>query len=167
MKALGHYEILDTPPDGCFDRITTLAAELFDTPIALVTIVDEDRIWFKSRYGLDDVTEISRDPGLCASAILRDEAYVVEDARKDPRTLANPLVCGQFGLRFYAAAPLRTSSGAKLGTLCVIDREPRLFSPRQSDMLQRLAEIVVDHMELRISALNAVREARAESGASA
>lgn len=160
MAAVKRYEILDTPPDGTFDRITALAADLFDVPIALVTIVDHDRIWFKSRYGLDSVTEIQRDPGLCASAVLEDSPYVVESARKDPRTLANPLVAGAFGLQFYAAAPLRTGDGHRLGTLCIIDREPRVFSPRQAKFLERLAEIVVDEMELRIAALNAVRDAK-------
>lgn len=161
LDAVRRYDILDTPPDGSFDRITALAAELFDVPIALVTIVDHDRIWFKSRFGLDGVEEIGRDPGLCASAILQDEPYIVEEARKDARSLANPLVSGKFGLQFYAAAPLRTSDGHRLGTLCIIDREPRLFSPRQGNLLQRLSEIVVDEMELRISALNAIRKAGA------
>ena len=162
LDAVRRYDILDTPPDGSFDRITALAAELFDVPIALVTIVDHDRIWFKSRFGLDGVEEIGRDPGLCASAILQDEPYIVEEARKDARSLANPLVSGKFGLQFYAAAPLRTADGHRLGTLCIIDREPRLFSPRQGNLLQRLSDIVVDEMELRISALNAIRKAGAE-----
>lgn len=163
LEAVRRYDILDTPRDGNFDRITTFAAELFDTPIALVTIVDQDRIWFKSRYGLEEVQEISRDPGLCASAVLDDLPYIVESARKDPRTLANPLVSGSFGLQFYAAAPLKTADGHRLGTLCIIDREPRVFSPRQAAFLERLAQIVVDEMELRISALRAIREAKAEA----
>ena len=160
LEAVRRYDILDTPPDGAFDRITALAAELFDVPIALVTIVDHDRIWFKSRYGLEGVEQIDREPGLCASAILGDEAYVIEEARSDPRSLANPLVAGKFGLQFYAAAPLRTGDGHRLGTLCIIDREPRVFSPRQADVLQRLADVVMDAMELRISALNAIRAAQ-------
>lgn len=160
ISAVRRYQILDTPPDGTFDRITALASELFDVPIALVTIVDEDRIWFKSRCGLDAVQEIPRDRGLCASAILQDAPYVVEEARRDPRTLANPLVRGQFGLQFYAAAPLRTTDGYRLGTLCIIDREPRVFSPRQADVLDRLSHIVMDEMELRLGAMRAVAEAR-------
>ena len=160
IDAIRRYDVLDTPPDGSFDRVTALAAQLFDVPIALVTIVDHDRIWFKSRYGLDDVEQIDRDPGLCASAVLQDEPYVVEAARQDARTLANPLVSGKFGLQFYAAAPLRTTDGHRLGTLCILDREPRMFSPRQADLLQRLSEIVMDEMELRLSALTAVRESQ-------
>ncbi len=156
LKAVRRYDILDTPPDGSFDHITELAAEIFDVPIALVTIVDEDRIWFKSRRGLEEVQEIPCDPGLCASAILQDAPYVIEEARKDPRALANPLVAGQFGLQFYAAAPLRTSDGYRLGTLCIIDREPRMFSPKQAGVLQRLADIVMDGMELRLAARRAL-----------
>lgn len=152
LEAVRRYDLLDTPPDGSFDRITALASELFDVPIALVTIVDHDRIWFKSSCGLDGVTEIPRSPGLCASAILQDSPYVVEAARQDPRTLANPLVAGDFGLQFYAAAPLKTTDGHRLGTLCIIDKEPRVFSPKQGEILQRLCEIVMDEMELRLSA---------------
>lgn len=152
LAAVRRYDVLDTPPDGSFDRITRLASELFDVPIALVTIVDHDRIWFKSKAGLEDVNELPRDPGLCASAILQDSPYIVEEARTDPRTLANPLVSGRFGLQFYAAAPLRTSEGYRLGTLCLLDREPRMFSPKQAAVLQHLADVVMDEMELRLAA---------------
>jgi GAF domain-containing protein len=161
LAAVRRYEILDTPPDGSFDRVTAVASEIFDVPIALVTIVDQDRIWFKSRYGLDGVEQVGRDPGLCASAILQDEPYIVEQARSDPRTLNNPLVRGQFGLQFYAAAPLRTSDGYRLGTLCIIDREPRMFSPKQAEILDHLSHIVMDEMELRLSAMRVVAAARA------
>lgn len=156
LEAVRRYDLLDTPPDGAFDRITALAAELFDVPIALVTIVDRDRIWFKSRHGLDGVSEIDRDPGLCASAMFADAPYVVEAAKTDPRTLANPLVAGTFGLQFYAASALHTSDGHALGTLCLIDREPRVFSPRQARILQHLSDIVMDAMELRLAARRAL-----------
>jgi GAF domain-containing protein len=164
LAAVRRYDILDTPPDGAFDRVTALAAKIFDVPIALVTIVDHDRIWFKSRHGLDSVDQIGRDPGLCASAILEDRPYVVEAARTDARSLANPLVAGKFGLQFYAAAPLRTSDGHRLGTLCIIDREPRMFSPRQGEVLQGLADIVMDEMELRLSSLRTLRGEHAATG---
>jgi hypothetical protein len=94
LAAVRRFDILDTPPDGGFDRITAMAARLFGTPIAIVSIVDTDRIWFKSRHGLPDVAQIGRDPGLCASAILDHVPWVVTDAAADPRTLANPLVAG-------------------------------------------------------------------------
>ncbi|MFN2460778.1 MAG: PP2C family protein-serine/threonine phosphatase [Candidatus Velthaea sp.] len=160
LDAVRRFAILDTPPDGAFDRIAALAARLLDVPIALVTIVDEDRIWFKSRIGLDDVTEIPRDPGLCASAICQNDVYVVENARADVRTLANPLVAGEFGLQFYAAAPLRTHDGANLGTLCVLDREPRTLSPSDAQTLETLAAVVVDELELRLRALEMVTTER-------
>ena len=155
IKTLKRYDILDTPPDGNFDRITKLAAKLLNVPIAIVTLVDTDRIWFKSRYGLD-VTQIGRDPGLCASAILSDEIYLVEDALKDPRTLVNPLVAGSFGLQFYAAAPLKVKDGHNLGTLCIIDRQPRQLSQSEKEILQDLANILIDEMELRLAARAAV-----------
>lgn len=156
LEAVLGYDILDTPPDGAFDRITELAARLFDVPIAIVSIVDTDRIWFKSRHGVD-VEEIPRDPGLCASAILADDIYVVEDALADPRTLANPLVAGSLGLRFYAAQPLVTGDGHGLGTLCIIDRQPRTFSEDQAAILRTLAAIVMDSLEMRLAARDVVR----------
>jgi len=151
LEAVRRYEILDTPPDGAFDRITALAARIFDVPISIVSIVDSDRIWFKSRHGID-VTEIGRDPGLCASAILQYEPWLVTDAEVDPRTLTNPLVVGELGLRFYAGAPLTTRDGYNLGTLNVIDIEPRELTALQIATLEDLAAIVVDELELRLAA---------------
>ena len=156
MAAVNRYEILDSPPDGAFDRITSLAARIFNVPIATITIVDSDRIWFKSKYGLDAV-QIDRDPGLCASAVINYEPWVVNDASKDPRTLENPLVRGELGLRFYAGAPLRTADGFNLGTLNIIDSKPRELTSDELEMLQQLADIVVDEMELRLAALRLVR----------
>lgn len=157
LAALRRYDVLDTPPDGSFDRITQLAAGLFSTPISIVSLVDHDRIWFKAHHGLD-VAQIDREPGLCASAILQSDAWLLEDARADPRSLANPLVAGDFGLRFYLGIPLRTHDGFNLGTLCVIDREPRTVSQLQIDQLTHLASLVMDQMELRLSARRAVSE---------
>lgn len=155
IKALKKYDILDTPPDGSFDQVTKLAAKLLNMPIALVSLVDTDRIWFKSRYGLD-VLQINRDPGLCASAILSDEIYLAEDTIIDPRTLANPLVAGEFGLRFYAALPLKVREGYNLGTLCVLDKNPRCFTEEQKEILESLAKIVIDQLELRLAARTAI-----------
>lgn len=159
MLAVKRYDILDTPPDGAFDRVTALAARRFDVPISIVSIVDSDRIWFKSHHGLS-VNQISRDPGLCASAILSREPHVLLDASVDPRSLVNPLVAGDFGLRFYAGVPLRTSDGFNLGTLCVIDKEPRPIDQAQIDDLKDLAALVMDQMELRMSARVAVAQAQ-------
>ena len=155
LAAIQRYDVLDTPRDGAFDRITALAAKHFDVPIAIVSIVDRDRIWFKSHHGLD-VEEIGRDPGLCASAIMQYDPWVVEDAVVDPRTLANPLVAGEFGLRFYAGAPLTTRDGHNLGTLCVIDQQPRQLSDEQTQTLSDMAAIVMDELELRLTSRQVV-----------
>lgn len=160
MAAVRRYDILDTPPDGAFDRIALLAARLLDTPIATVSIVDEDRIWFKSHHGVD-ASQIDRVPGLCASAIMRDDPYVVADAAMDPRAALNPLVAGELGVRFYAAAPLITGDGYRLGTLNVIDRRPRTITEDDVATLQDLAAVVMDEIELRLSARK-VAEVKAE-----
>ncbi|MEX1162923.1 MAG: GAF domain-containing sensor histidine kinase [Nitriliruptor sp.] len=156
MDAVRRYDILDTPPDGAFDRITALAARLSDVPISTITIVDEDRIWFKSAVGLDGVSQIDREPGLCASAIVHPVPYIVTDASLDPRTLSNSLVCGELGLRFYLAVPLRTSDGHNLGTLNVIDSAPRAVREGEIENLEDLATVVVDELELRLAAKRAV-----------
>ena len=159
MAAVRRYDILDTPSDGTFDRITALAARLFNVPIAIISIVDEDRIWFKSHHGLP-IEQVDREPGLCASAILGTDPYLLSDASIDPRSLANPLVAGDFGLRFYAAVPLTTSDGHNLGTLCVIDKQPRPIDEGQIEDLKDLASVVIDQMEMRISARRAVGQAQ-------
>ena len=135
MAAVKRYDILDTPADGSFDRVTAIAARRFNVPISIISIVDNDRIWFKSHHGLD-VSQIDREAGLCASAILKNDAHILLDASKDIRSLANPLVAGDFGLRFYAGVPLTTSDGYNLGTLCVIDKEPRQVTHAQVEDLK-------------------------------
>lgn len=155
LDAVRRYDVLDTPPDGAFDRITALAARLCGVPISIVSVVDTDRIWFKSHHGLD-TNQISRDPGLCASAILQDKPWLVTDAATDPRTLANPLVAGEFGLRFYLGIPLTTHDGFNLGTLCIIDREPRPTTDNEVATMRDLAAITVDELELRLSGRLAV-----------
>jgi GAF domain-containing protein len=159
LAAVRRYDVLDTPADGAFDRITRLAGLVLEMPIAIVSLVDHDRIWFKSTHGLDGVEQIDREPGLCASAILSDEAWIVEDARIDPRALANPLVAGEFGLRFYAGSPLQTDDGYNLGTLCVIDKEPRRLTEDQVRILDDLAALVIDELELRLAARQQARRA--------
>jgi GAF domain-containing protein len=155
IEALNRYNILDTPPDGSFDRITKLVATIFEVPIAIISLVDTERIWFKSAHGLS-VNQIDRVPGLCASAILSSDVYVIGDACKDPRSLANPLVAGEFGLRFYAAAPLQTEDQCNLGTLCIIDKTPRSLTEKEQKILKELADVVMDEMELRLSLRNTV-----------
>lgn len=151
IQALRRYAILDTPPDGAFDRITALAARVTGTPIAIVSLVDTDRIWFKSHHGLV-IREIDREPGLCASAILSPDAYILNDAATDLRSLSNPLVAGDFGLRYYVGIPLQTHDGFRLGTLCCLDFQPRDTRPSEIENLQDLAALVMEQMELRLGA---------------
>ncbi|HVE46241.1 MAG TPA: SpoIIE family protein phosphatase [Acidimicrobiales bacterium] len=155
LAALQRYDVVEAPVDGTFDRITALAARLLRVPIAIVSIVDQDRIWFRSHHGID-VPDIPRSPGLCASAILQTEPYVLPDARLDPVALANPLVAGEFGLRFYAAIPLTMADGHNLGTLCVIDKQPRTLTDEELATLTDLALLVVHELELRLAARMAV-----------
>ncbi|NDU71539.1 SpoIIE family protein phosphatase [Actinomadura sp. DSM 109109] len=153
LAAVRRYRILDTPPDGTFDAIASLAARSLGAPIATVSIVDRDRIWFKAVHGLPGVSQIDRDPGLCATAIQHDTAYVVTDALTDPRTAANPLVHGEMGVRFYAAAPITTADGHRLGTVNVLDTRPREASEEQLAILGDLAALVAQELECRLSSI--------------
>lgn len=140
LEALRGLNILDTPPEERFDRITRIAAELFDVPIALVSLVDAERQWFKSRYGLD-AFESSRATSFCGHAILQDSVFHVADAAQDPRFHDNPLVTGPPHIRFYAGAPLY-AGGEAIGTLCLIDSKPREFDATDRSQLEGLARWV-------------------------
>lgn len=155
--AVRRYEILDAPADGTFAHIAWLAATVFGTPIATVSIVDTNRVWFAATHGLDGVSEVGVEPGLCASVVQQDGPYVVNDAAVDPRTLDHPLVRGALGLRFYAAAPITTVDGHRLGTVNVIDRQPREATDTQVAVLTRLAALVGEHLDLRLATLKTVR----------
>ncbi|WP_052475957.1 GAF domain-containing sensor histidine kinase [Cohnella kolymensis] len=150
IMALRRYQILDTPPDGAFDRITSLASELLNVPVAITSLVDTERIWFKSHHGVD-LQEVQREPGLCSSAILRDLPYILNDASIDPQSLAHPLVAGEAGFRFYAGVPLTTHDNYNLGVLCVMDYKPRTITEQELNILKKLAQIVMDEMELRLA----------------
>jgi GAF domain-containing protein len=158
IKAVGRYQILDTPPDGALDRIAAMAAKLFGVPMTTVSIVDTDRVWFKASRGMAGVRQVARDPGLCASVILEGKPLLICDAKSDPRTAGHPLVTGDFGLRFYAAAPIVTADGDLLGTVAVMDTEPHEATLEQLETLTDLAAVVMDHLELRLSAMNALRD---------
>ncbi|MBF0299242.1 MAG: response regulator [Oligoflexia bacterium] len=149
LVVLDNYQILDTLPEQNFDDLTLLASYICKTPIALITLVDQIRQWFKSKVGLD-IVETSREIAFCSHAILQDDIFIVADALKDERFHDNPLVIEAPHIRFYAGAPLKTLSGHNLGTICVIDREPRELDSNQIVMLQAIARQVVNNLELRL-----------------
>ncbi|HSH60737.1 MAG TPA: response regulator [Acidimicrobiales bacterium] len=148
LAALHSYDILDTAPEEGFDDLVRLAAYICDVPIALVSLVDADRQWFKARIGLESA-ETSRDVSFCAHAISGEEPFLVPDAQADERFANNPLVTSGPGIRFYAGVPLLAREGHALGTLCAIDRRPRTFSTRQLEALQALSRQVVALLEQR------------------
>lgn len=147
LESLRRYEILDTEPEAAFDDLTLLASYVCQTPVALISLVDADRQWFKSRVGVS-VTETSRDIAFCASAILQPDIFLVPDATQDRRFAENPLVVAEPKIRFYAGATLMTD-GQALGTLCVVDRVPRELGAEQLEALRALSRQVVAQLELR------------------
>ncbi|GAB1693745.1 GAF domain-containing protein [Krasilnikovia sp. M28-CT-15] len=159
LTAVRRYQLVDQPAEEAYVRIAFVAGAVFDTPVATVSLVEQDRVWLAGCVGLTGVREVGKEPGLCASVIQQDDVYVINNAAVDPRTLAHPLVRGELGLRFYAAAPIHTYDGHRLGTVNVIDNRPREASPRQLAALEHLAAMVTDELELR---LMVVRSAAAE-----
>jgi len=147
VDALKRHGLLDTPPDPAFDAVTKAAKTAFDVPIALVSLVDETRQWFKSCIGLD-VRETARDISFCTHAIGQSDVYVVPDAAADPTFASNPLVTGAPYIRFYAGAPLVDADGFALGTLCVIDTEPRRFPASDRALLTALGRCALSAIEL-------------------
>ncbi|WP_205500181.1 GAF domain-containing protein [Rufibacter psychrotolerans] len=133
--------------EGSFKHIAAMATRMFNVPIALVNLVDRDYVWTKGGMGLEATPPVPREVSLCSLAILKDETTVFENARQEPCLLANPMVTGDFGLQFYAAAPLTTSDGYNIGALCIVDKEPRSFSETDQKILQNLASIVVENLE--------------------
>ncbi len=152
LKVLWQYSVLDTVPEEIFDDLTELAARICEAPIALITLVDEKRQWFKSKVGIS-IKETSRDISFCAHAIKQPELFIVPDATKDARFASNPLVISDPKVRFYAGAPLVSPDGYALGTLCVIDKVPRELRPGQEQALRILARHVMSQLELRRRAL--------------
>lgn len=161
LKVLWQYDVLDTVPEEVFDDLTELAARICEAPIALISLVDEDRQWFKAKVGTT-MTETARDVSFCAHAITQSGLFLVSDATKDPRFRNSPLVTTDPKIRFYAGAPLVTADGYALGTLCVIDMVPRKLRPDQQQALLILARHVVSQLELRqrTSQLAIVRKQR-------
>jgi signal transduction histidine kinase len=160
LAALARYKIVDTAAEAIYDDITLLAAEICDVPIALISLVEQDRQWFKSVVGLP-VSETSRAVSFCAHSLGGEETLLVADSLEDVRFSNNPLVTGDPNIRFYAGAPLRTPDGFNLGTLCVIDRKPRELSPSKLMALEALARLVMTQLELRLAAIEEEQSAAA------
>jgi signal transduction histidine kinase len=154
LRTISNYEILDTPREGNFDRITKLAATLLNVPIVLVSIVDEDRIWFKSRYGFSE-KEIPKSRELFGSSFLKKEFEYMN--RSEEQSLINPILAHDSGFEFYASAPLITLDGHNLGSLCILDRKARQITENEKKVLTDLATIVMDEMEMRLAARKAYR----------
>ncbi len=148
MRTLQLYRILDSESNAMFDDLTRLAAAICESPISLISLVDQDRQWFLSRVGLD-VPQTPRDISFCAHAINQNDVFVVEDASLDPRFATNPLVTSEPRIRFYAGAPLVMANGSSLGTLCVIDHKSRHLTGMQLEALKTLRAAVVTQLELR------------------
>ena len=148
VAALHQYAILDTEPERAFDDLVLLASFICKTPIALISLVDEDRQWFKSKVGIS-ATQTSRDIAFCSTAIQQPDVFVVPDALQDERFRTNPLVISEPNIRFYAGAPLINEDGYALGTLCVIDLTPRELGAEQESALKALSRLVLIQMEFR------------------
>jgi sigma-B regulation protein RsbU (phosphoserine phosphatase) len=156
MAAARRFDVLGSPPDGAFDRITSMTARLLGVPIAIVSIVDPDGIWFQPHHGVD-VHGVGGQARLCASAVLGDGPWLGSDAATDPGTLADPAVARELGLRFYAGVPLTTQDGYDVGMLCVLDQAPRTLTDDEAATLEDLAALLMSELELRLAARTAVQ----------
>jgi GAF domain-containing protein len=153
LQALYHYRLLESLPAGYFTNLAHIIAQSFDTPIALVSVVDKEEVLFPGNVGMEGTNAVPRGLSLCSLAVLEDQPTIFRDALKEPCLLSNPLVTGEFGLRFYAGAPILTKDGFALGTVCVVDKEPREFSAKEEAMLQSFADTAMAEIELRLKLL--------------
>lgn len=158
--AIRRWEILDVPPD-CYHEIAALAARLFAVPYSVVTVIDEDGIWFHGRHGVD-LPGVPLGPGLCLTVVTTGRPHGLADASLDPSACTNPLVAGEFGLRFYLGVPLLTADGHNVGTLAVFDQTPRPVPNDRLDVLEALAGLVVREFEIRLAARAAVAREQEE-----
>lgn len=158
VRILQRYKILNTPSEKAFDSIVALTANIFQVPIALISIIDVNKVFLKANIGMGKVKSTPRKNSLCSFAILSPEITVFEDALKEPCLLANPVITGKLGLKFYAGAPIISHDGFTIGTLCIIDKKPREFSEQNASVLKNLATIVMEQIELRLSAIEEVNK---------
>jgi len=154
VEVLKRYKILNTPPEHTFNNVAKLAAQIFNVPIALVSLVNTDEVFFKANFGMGKTSISERGKSLCSLAILTPEVTVFEDASREACLLANPLVIGEFGLKFYAGAPLITHDGFMIGTVCIIDKKTREFTSQDKEILKGLSNVIMDEIEMRLSAIN-------------
>lgn len=150
MKAVNSFvTILNGYPSKYFHDMAATIARAFNSSIALISIVKSEEVEFRGNFGMEETSTVDRGMSLCSLAILDDNPTVFEDATKEPCLLTNPLVAGNFGLRFYAGAPLKTRDGYNIGTVCIVDKEPRPFSEQEISLLNRFAENVMEELEER------------------
>jgi GAF domain-containing protein len=150
VAALDRYAILDSEPEQSFDDLVVLAAHICQVPMAMLSLVDDHRQWFKSKFGVE-VRETSKEASICAHAIQQNDLFIVPDTLQDARFRENPLVTGEPHIRFYAGAPLINDEGYALGTLCVLDREPRELDAEQKEAINALGRLALRQMELRMN----------------
>lgn len=163
LNSLRSYNLLDSPPEEAFDNLVHLVADHFGVPIALISLVDKKEVFFKAGVGMGNVRSASRGVSLCSLAILSDEPTIIDNPADEPCLLANPLVHGAFGLRFYAAAPLITPDGYRIGAVCIVDKEMRRLNRKQEKQLVRFANVVMHEMELRRSVQLKEKELKRET----
>ena len=149
LRALHDLQVLDSAPEDEFDALARAAALVCQMPISLISLIDTDRQWFKANQGLPEMQQTPRDQAFCAHAVLSEQLLEVPDALQDPRFADHPLVCGAPGIRFYAGMPLRLDNGARVGTLCVIDREPRRLRSAELQALCDLADIASSEFQAK------------------
>ncbi|MBC7759004.1 MAG: PAS domain-containing protein [Phormidesmis sp. FL-bin-119] len=156
VEALKRYKILDTPPEDAFDNVASLATQIFKVPISLVSLVDAEQVYFKANVGMGKVRTMGRGVSLCSLAVMQEGVTVFENAKDEPCLLTNPNVAGGFGLNFYAGAPITTFDGFRIGTLCIIDKTSRVFDENSRKIMESLARIVMDEIELRLAAIEEI-----------
>jgi GAF domain-containing protein len=156
LKALQFYNIIEDLDDSYFHNLGQIVARTFDTPVALISFVEKDKVSFKINIGMEGTYEADRGISLCSLAILDDDVTIFNDATKEPCLINNPLVAGEFGLKFYAGAPITTPDGFNIGTLCIVDFEPREFSEKESEILSGFAKVAMNELVARKEILSGV-----------